>query len=59
MNRAKISVKLQESLCAGSFPWTLRSTLSSLALPMTEDDDDAGLRALKQAKIAPSALPKQ
>lgn len=26
---------------------------------MTEDDDDAGLLALKQAKIAPSALLKQ
>lgn len=48
VNRAKISVRLQESLCKNSF-WTLQSSkLSSLAFARREDGDDEGILTLRQ-----------
>jgi len=58
VNRVKVSVQVQESLCKSSFPWTpCSSKLSSLAFPMRADD--VGLLTLRHAKIAPPALLKQ
>lgn len=52
VNRAKISVRLQKSLCKGSFPEALHSSkLRSLAFPMREEDDDVELLTLRQKEL--------